>query len=168
MTSLIKRKPMETKYKIQSRSVHFTGFDGSQLAATLDFPVEVSPSQFAIFSHCFTCTRQTLTTSRLSRGLAQVGIGVLRFDFTGLGESSGDFADTTFSSNVADLVAAADSGSPINDWQGRRLDAGRFGPTLFGQVTNLQLQMLYLRRAVKAAASMFSASSRPSTTPFRS
>lgn len=52
---------------------------------------------------------------------------------------------------LLDLVAAADSGSPINDWQGRRLDAGRFGPTLFGQVMNLQLQLLYLRRAVKAA-----------------
>lgn len=52
---------------------------------------------------------------------------------------------------LLDLVAAADSGSPINDWQGQRLDAGRFGPTLFGQVTNLQLQLLYLRRAAVAA-----------------
>jgi hypothetical protein len=52
---------------------------------------------------------------------------------------------------LLDLVAAADSGSPVNDWQGQRLDAGRFGPTLFGQVTNLQLQLLYLRRAAAAA-----------------
>ncbi len=52
---------------------------------------------------------------------------------------------------LLDLVAAADSGSPVNDWQGQRLEAGRFGPTLFGQVTNLQLQLLYLRRVAAAA-----------------
>ncbi|VAW58275.1 hypothetical protein MNBD_GAMMA08-2774 [hydrothermal vent metagenome] len=93
--------------KHQSRNIYFAGFDGSQLAATLDFPAGVSPKYYAIISHCFTCTKQTLTTARLSRGLAQAGLGVLRFDFTGLGESGGEFADTHFSSMVSDIACAA-------------------------------------------------------------
>jgi len=93
--------------KYQSRNVHFAGFDGSQLAAMLDFPAEISPKYYVIISHCFTCTKQTLTTARLSRGLAQAGLGVLRFDFTGLGESEGEFADTHFSSMVKDVACAA-------------------------------------------------------------
>lgn len=99
---------MTEKYKIQSRSVSFSGFDGSLLAATLDFPVGVAPLRYAITSHCFTCTRQTLTTARLSRGLAQSGIAVLRFDFTGLGESGGSFAVSHFRSMVNDIECAAE------------------------------------------------------------
>lgn len=95
-------------YKIQTRSVSFPGFDGSQLAANLDYPVGVVPLRYAIVSHCFTCTRQTLTTARLSRGLAQSGIAVLRFDFTGLGESEGSFADSHFRSMVNDIECAAE------------------------------------------------------------
>jgi len=98
---------MTESYRIQSRSVFFDGFDGSRLAGTLDFPSEITPSQYAIISHCFTCTRQTITTARLSRGLAQAGIAVLRFDFTGLGESEGAFADSNFSSMVKDIECAA-------------------------------------------------------------
>lgn len=98
---------MPENYKIQSRRVSFRGFDGSHLAATLEFPVDVVPTQYAIISHCFTCTQQTLTTFRLSRGLAQAGIATLRFDFTGLGESEGSFADTHFRSMIQDIECAA-------------------------------------------------------------
>lgn len=99
---------MPEKYKIQSRMVSFPGFDGSLLAATLDFPVGITPLRYAIVSHCFTCTRQTLTTARLSRGLAQSGIAVLRLDFTGLGESEGSFVNSHFSSMVIDIECAAE------------------------------------------------------------
>lgn len=99
---------MPEKYKIQSKSVSFNGHSGGWLKGTLDFPLEVEPFQYAIMSHCFTCTRQTLTASRLSRGLAQAGIASLRFDFTGLGESEGSFADTNFSSMIADIECAAE------------------------------------------------------------
>jgi uncharacterized OsmC-like protein/pimeloyl-ACP methyl ester carboxylesterase len=63
---------------------------------------------FALFAHCFTCSKESLAASRVSQGLAARGFAVLRFDFTGLGASGGDFANTNFSSNVADLIAAAD------------------------------------------------------------
>jgi len=99
---------MKEKFKIQSRKVYFSGFDGGQLAASLDFPQSISPEQYVIVSHCFTCTKQTLTTARLGRGLAQAGYAVLRFDFTGLGESEGVFASTHFRSMVKDIECAAD------------------------------------------------------------
>ncbi|NIR43674.1 MAG: alpha/beta fold hydrolase, partial [Gemmatimonadetes bacterium] len=63
---------------------------------------------YALFAHCFTCSKNYKAVVNISRALAQARIGVLRFDFTGLGESEGDFADTTFSSNIDDLVAAAE------------------------------------------------------------
>jgi putative redox protein len=63
---------------------------------------------FALFAHCFTCTKDVLAARRIAGGLAAAGVGVLRFDFTGLGSSEGDFANTNFSSNVEDLVLAAD------------------------------------------------------------
>ncbi|MCX8018698.1 MAG: lysophospholipase, partial [Rhodocyclaceae bacterium] len=63
--------------------------------------------QYALFAHCFTCGKDAVAAHRISRGLARRGIAVLRFDFTGLGESAGDFADTDFTSNVQDLLAAA-------------------------------------------------------------
>jgi len=99
---------MKGKFKIQSRKVHFNGFDGGLLAASLDFPQEIPPEQYIVISHCFTCTKQTLTTARLGRGLAQAGYGVLRFDFTGLGDSEGVFADTHFRSMIKDIECAAD------------------------------------------------------------
>lgn len=105
------------KYKIQTRKLQFPGFNGSQLSASLDYPLQaeseaaqnrgLAPRAYIIFSHCFTCTRQTITTARLSRGLAEAGFGVLRFDFTGLGESEGEFSDTHFSSMVEDIKCAA-------------------------------------------------------------
>ena len=85
----------------------FPGVDGHQLAASLDLP-EQEPLAFALFAHCFTCGKDVLAAKRIAVALAAKGIAVLRFDFTGLGSSEGDFANSTFSSNVADLVRAAD------------------------------------------------------------
>ena len=72
----------------------------------MELPTGRPPRAFALLAHCFTCTKNIRAAVTISRALAQQGIGVLRFDFTGLGESDGDFADTNFSSNVDDLVAA--------------------------------------------------------------
>jgi len=85
----------------------FTGEAGHQLAAALELP-DGEPAAFALFAHCFTCGKDTLAAKRISVALAAKGIAVLRFDFTGLGSSEGEFANSTFSSNVADLVHAAD------------------------------------------------------------
>lgn len=84
----------------------FPGHDGSQLAARLDLPAG-EPRAYALFAHCFTCGKDSLAAARISRALTAHGIAVLRFDFTGLGGSDGDFANSNFSSNVADLVRAA-------------------------------------------------------------
>jgi len=88
--------------------VSFENPDGHRLAALLDRPVDGEPIAYALFAHCFTCSKDFKGVSRISRALARQGIAVLRFDFTGLGQSDGEFEDTTFSSNVEDLVAAAE------------------------------------------------------------
>jgi uncharacterized OsmC-like protein/pimeloyl-ACP methyl ester carboxylesterase len=85
----------------------FTGAEGQQLAAALDTP-DGPPLAYALFAHCFTCGKDVLAAKRIATALAAKGIAVLRFDFTGLGSSEGDFSNSTFSSNVADLVRAAD------------------------------------------------------------
>jgi putative redox protein len=85
----------------------FEGEGGHQLAAALDLP-DREPIAYALFAHCFTCGKDVLAAKRIAVALAAKGIAVLRFDFTGLGSSEGDFANSTFSSNVADLVHAAD------------------------------------------------------------
>lgn len=87
---------------------HFENPDGDELAAHLDLPDTESPRAFALFAHCFTCSKDLHALGAISRALTRQRIAVLRFDFTGLGESEGDFADTNFSSNVDDLVVAAD------------------------------------------------------------
>src|SRR5271167_2213319 len=86
----------------------FSGAEGQQLAAALDLP-DGEPTAYALFAHCFTCGKDVLAAKRIAAALAGKGIAVLRFDFTGLGSSEGDFANSTFSSNVADLVRAADN-----------------------------------------------------------
>jgi putative redox protein len=92
----------------KSEKITFVGADGeSRLAARLDLPAGV-PRAYALFAHCFTCTKDIFAAGRIAEGLIGHGIGVLRFDFTGLGASEGEFANTNFSSNVGDLVAAAD------------------------------------------------------------
>ncbi len=85
----------------------FHNSNGLQLAALLDRP-DVPPRAVALFAHCFTCGKHNRAARRIAEGLKQCGIAVLRFDFTGLGASEGEFANSTFSSNVDDLVAAAD------------------------------------------------------------
>lgn len=84
----------------------FLGFDNKKLSARLDLPAG-QPRAFALFAHCFTGSKDVFATSRIAHALAAHGIAVLRFDFTGLGASEGEFADTNFSSNVIDLVEAA-------------------------------------------------------------
>src|SRR5437588_1771885 len=85
----------------------FPGAEGQQLAPALESP-DQAPVAYALFAHCFTCGKDVLAAKRIAVALAAKGIAVLRFDFTGLGSSEGDFANSTFSSNVADLVRAAE------------------------------------------------------------
>ena len=81
--------------------------DGHALAARLVLPADGAPRACALFAHCFTCSKDLHAVRRVAEGLARRGIGVLSFDFTGLGQSEGDFADTSFSTSVEDLVTAA-------------------------------------------------------------
>ncbi|CCD87717.1 conserved hypothetical protein; putative hydrolase [Bradyrhizobium sp. ORS 285] len=85
----------------------FDGASGDKLSAALDMP-DGTPRAYALFAHCFSCGKDTHAARRIAMALTAHGIAVLRFDFTGLGSSEGDFANATFSSNVADLVRAAD------------------------------------------------------------
>ena len=91
---------------MKSQKVTFQGEEGIQLSAYLDFPLGNKPSHFAVFAHCFTCNKNFHAVTNISRGLTQEGIAVLRFDFTGLGSSDGNFEDTNFSSNIQDLMHA--------------------------------------------------------------
>lgn len=90
-----------------TQRIEFRGSLGHQLAGRLDTP-DGPVRAWALFAHCFTCSKDTRAAAFIARALADAGHGVLRFDFTGLGGSDGDFANTHFSSNVDDLVAAAD------------------------------------------------------------
>src|SRR3954471_12706237 len=90
-----------------STEVHFPGAHGGQLAARLDMPSAQAPHAYVLFAHCFTCSKDTKATSLIAEALAEAGLATLRFDFTGLGGSEGEFANTNFTSNVDDLVAAA-------------------------------------------------------------
>jgi putative redox protein len=95
------------KRDVPNERFQFSGSDGLKLAATLDLP-DTEPVAYALFAHCFTCGKDVLAAKRIAAGLMDRGIAVLRFDFTGLGASEGEFANSTFSSNIADLVLAAD------------------------------------------------------------
>ena len=85
----------------------FPNTKGEKLAAVLDLPAG-TPRAYALFAHCFTCGKNVVAAKRIADALTALGIAVLRFDFTGIGSSEGEFANTTFSSNVDDLIAAAD------------------------------------------------------------
>ena len=87
--------------------IEFKGSLGDRLAARLDEP-DGGARAYALFAHCFTCSKDIAAASRIALRLTEHGFGVLRFDFTGLGHSDGEFANTTFASNIGDLVAAAD------------------------------------------------------------
>jgi uncharacterized OsmC-like protein/alpha/beta superfamily hydrolase len=93
---------------VKLKKLYFKGSGGNQLSALLDLPADGRPEAFALFAHCFTCTKNLKSINHISRALTRERVAVLRFDFTGLGESEGDFADTNFSTNITDLVAAAD------------------------------------------------------------
>ncbi len=90
----------------QRSKFEFTGSTGHTLAGLLEIP-DTPAQATALFAHCFTCGKDIAAASRISRALVKKGYAVMRFDFTGLGSSDGDFANTNFSSNVADLIAAA-------------------------------------------------------------
>ncbi|WP_018935745.1 alpha/beta fold hydrolase [Thioalkalivibrio sp. ALJ24] len=87
--------------------VEFPGHRGQMLAGRIDRPTGPVRA-WALFAHCFTCGKDNRAANRIARGLAETGIATLRFDFTGLGDSEGDFANSGFSSNLEDLLAAAD------------------------------------------------------------
>ena len=85
----------------------FENRSGHRLAAILDLPMTPTPAAYALFAHCFTCSKNLSAVGRITRSLAHQGLAVMRFDFTGLGDSEGRFSETTFSTNVSDLVDAA-------------------------------------------------------------
>ncbi|WP_281301195.1 MULTISPECIES: alpha/beta fold hydrolase [unclassified Iodidimonas] len=91
---------------MRSEKVTFEGTQGN-LAARLDLP-EGRPKAYALFAHCFTCSKDVFAASRIAAGLADLGIATLRFDFTGLGASDGEFENTNFTSNIEDLLKAVD------------------------------------------------------------
>jgi uncharacterized OsmC-like protein/alpha/beta superfamily hydrolase len=92
---------------VKQKKITFRNDEGIELAALLDLPEDEQPIAFALFAHCFTCTKNITAAANIARALSRQRIAVLRFDFTGLGESLGEFAETTFSSQIGDLVAAA-------------------------------------------------------------
>jgi len=96
---------MTTSASVERLPFHFMNYRGEQLDGLLERP-STTPRAYALFAHCFTCNKDIGAVTRISRALAATGFAVLRFDFTGLGNSEGDFANTNFSSNVEDLMAA--------------------------------------------------------------
>lgn len=90
----------------ETKRIEFTGATGAKLAARLDLPA--APRAFALFAHCFTCGKDIFAAARIAEGLTARGIAVLRFDFTGIGSSAGEFANTNFSSNIQDLLQAVE------------------------------------------------------------
>lgn len=96
----------QTQFRRTER-LTFPNASGQDLAGRLEWPIGPTRA-FALFAHCFTCSKDVAAATRIARELAERGIAVLRFDFTGLGNSEGDFANTTFASNVEDLVRAAE------------------------------------------------------------
>src|SRR6185312_14707497 len=98
---------LDREAPMRTERLEFSNAQGQKLAAALDLPLGV-PTAYALFAHCFTCGRNNLAAKRIAERLSEQGLAVLRFDFTGLGGSEGEFANTNFASNVDDLVAAAD------------------------------------------------------------
>ncbi len=93
---------------MKSQKVSFKNSNGKELTGRIELPLDQSPGHFAVFAHCFTCSKDLKAVRNITLALSQKGFGVLRFDFTGLGESEGEFADTNFTSNVNDIKAAVD------------------------------------------------------------
>jgi putative redox protein len=93
---------------MRSLKLTFKNGRGQKLSGRLDLPADRFPHNYAIFAHCFTCSKDFSAARNICRSLASEGFGVLRFDFTGLNKSEGDFADTNFTTNVEDIIAAAE------------------------------------------------------------
>ena len=89
---------------VDSTKIQFLNRQGHNLSGLLETPLQGSPKAYLLFAHCFTCSKNLNAVTRIGRTLVAQGFGVLRFDFTGLGESEGDFADTNFSSNVDEVL----------------------------------------------------------------
>lgn len=90
-----------------SKKIHFTNARGQKLAARLELPLQGRVKSYALLAHCFTCSKDLKALRAIARSMTHIGMGVVRFDFTGLGQSEGEFAETTFSSDVSDLVEVA-------------------------------------------------------------
>jgi len=93
---------------MKTKLINFTNRSGQDLSGRIEFPDVKQPHSFAIFAHCFTCNKNFSAVTNICKALNNEGFAVLRFDFTGLGESEGDFTDTTLSSNIEDLLDAAE------------------------------------------------------------
>lgn len=129
-----------------TRRLAFPGSAGTDLSAILELPADGRAEAYAVFAHCFTCSKDLKAVVAISRTLIRRRIAVLRFDFTGLGESGGDFADTTFSGNVEDLVAAAEHLEAI-----ARAPSILIGHSLGGAAV---LQAAHLLPSVRAVATI--------------
>lgn len=90
------------------KKITFQNTEGHELSGRIDFPLVGKPKAFVLFAHCFTCSKNLKSVDHISQAFTQIGMAVLRFDFTGLGQSKGDFADTNFTSNLSDLKEAYD------------------------------------------------------------
>jgi uncharacterized OsmC-like protein/alpha-beta hydrolase superfamily lysophospholipase len=93
---------------MEYKKITFKNKSGLDISGRMDLPADREPLAYALFAHCFTCTKNLKAIAHICRALTDRGLAVLRFDFTGLGDSEGDFSETNFSSNIEDLVAAAD------------------------------------------------------------
>lgn len=107
---------------MNSTKITFNNKSGDTLSAKIELPDNREPVAYALFAHCFTCNKNLTAVRNISKALTSQGIAVMRFDFTGLGESEGDFADTNFSSNVEDLISAA--GKLAEDFESPKLLIG--------------------------------------------
>ena len=92
---------------MKSEKVSFRSSNGQELSGRLEIPPDRHPHEFVIFAHCFTCSKDLKAVREITRALSREGFGVLRFDFTGLGSSEGDFAATNFTGNIGDMLSAA-------------------------------------------------------------
>ncbi|TXF88502.1 alpha/beta fold hydrolase [Neolewinella aurantiaca] len=135
---------------MKSTKIYFPNGRGQQLAARLELPVNRHPHAFALFAHCFTCSSSLAAVRYISRELNLQGYGVLRFDFTGLGNSEGDFVDTNFTTNISDLVAAA-------EWLGEHYDAPALlvGHSLGGAAVLCAARMIDSVKAVATIGAPF-------------
>ena len=138
-------------HPLPARRIQFQNAQGIQLEARLDSPADGRIRAYAIFAHCFTCSKDLGATRRISRAMTAQGIGVLRFDFTGLGHSEGDFSQTGFASNLEDLVAAA-------EWLEENLEAPELlvGHSLGGAAVLFAASRIPTVKAVATVAAPYS------------